>query len=77
MRSGQLAHLTGVSTDTLRHYERLGQFSETDRGARIRLATSSPETTDAVQTIREVSGCASNRNGQYGPIFRVYNRRQL
>lgn len=23
MRSGQLAHLTGVSTDTLRHYERL------------------------------------------------------
>ena len=24
MRSGQLAHLTGVSTDTLRHYEGLG-----------------------------------------------------
>lgn len=24
MRSGQLAHLTRVSTDTLRHYERLG-----------------------------------------------------
>jgi DNA-binding transcriptional MerR regulator len=24
MRSGQLAYLTGVSTDTLRHYERLG-----------------------------------------------------
>jgi DNA-binding transcriptional MerR regulator len=24
MRSGQLTHLTGVSTDTLRHYERLG-----------------------------------------------------
>ena len=24
MRSGRLAHLTGVSTDTLRHYERLG-----------------------------------------------------
>ena len=24
MRSGQLAHLTGLSTDTLRHYERLG-----------------------------------------------------
>ena len=24
MRSGQLAHLAGVSTDTLRHYERLG-----------------------------------------------------
>jgi DNA-binding transcriptional MerR regulator len=24
MRSGQLAHLTGVSTDTLRNYERLG-----------------------------------------------------
>lgn len=23
MRSGELAHLTGVSTDTLRHYERL------------------------------------------------------
>jgi len=27
MRSGQLAHLTGVSTDTLRHYERLGLLS--------------------------------------------------
>ena len=24
MRSGQLVHLTGVSTDTLRRYERLG-----------------------------------------------------
>jgi DNA-binding transcriptional MerR regulator len=24
MRSGQLANLTGLSTDTLRHYERLG-----------------------------------------------------
>ena len=24
MHSGQLAHLTGVSTDTLHHYERLG-----------------------------------------------------
>jgi DNA-binding transcriptional MerR regulator len=24
MHSGQLAHLTGVSTDALRHYERLG-----------------------------------------------------
>jgi len=24
MHSGQLAHLTGVSTDTLRQYERLG-----------------------------------------------------
>lgn len=24
MRSGQLAHLSVVSTDTLRHYERLG-----------------------------------------------------
>ena len=24
MRSGQLAHLTAVSADTLRHYERLG-----------------------------------------------------
>lgn len=24
MRSGQLARLTGVSTDTLQHYERLG-----------------------------------------------------
>jgi DNA-binding transcriptional MerR regulator len=24
MRSGQLAYLTGVSTDTLRHYERVG-----------------------------------------------------
>jgi len=28
MRSGELAHLTGVSTDTLRHYERLGLLPE-------------------------------------------------
>jgi len=33
MRSGQLAHLTGVSTDTLRHYERLGLLSPPQRTA--------------------------------------------
>lgn len=31
MRSGQLAHLTGVSTDTLRHYERLGLLPHPQR----------------------------------------------
>jgi DNA-binding transcriptional MerR regulator len=31
MRSGQLAHLTGVSTDTLRHYERLGVLATPQR----------------------------------------------
>ena len=33
MRSGQLAHLTGVSTDTLRHYERLGLLPRPQRAA--------------------------------------------
>jgi len=33
MRSGQLAHLTGVSTDTLRHYERLGLLPLPQRSA--------------------------------------------
>ena len=28
MRSGQIAHRTGVSTDTLRHYERLGLLAK-------------------------------------------------
>lgn len=33
MRSGQLAHITGVSTDTLRHYERLGLLPVPQRTA--------------------------------------------
>ena len=33
MRSGQLARLTGVSTDTLRHYERLGLLALPQRTA--------------------------------------------
>ena len=31
MRSGQLAHLTGVITDTLRHYERLRLLPQPQR----------------------------------------------
>jgi DNA-binding transcriptional MerR regulator len=31
MRSGELAHLAGVSTDTLRHYERLGLLAKPPR----------------------------------------------
>ena len=33
MRSGELARLTGVSTDTLRHYERLGLLPRPGRTA--------------------------------------------
>ncbi len=33
MRSGELARLTGVSTDALRHYERLGLLSRPSRTA--------------------------------------------
>ncbi|MDE2181380.1 MAG: MerR family DNA-binding transcriptional regulator, partial [candidate division NC10 bacterium] len=31
MRSGELARLTGISTDTLRHYERLGLLPKPPR----------------------------------------------
>ena len=31
LRSGELAHLTGVSSDTIRHYERLGILPESPR----------------------------------------------
>jgi DNA-binding transcriptional MerR regulator len=33
LRSGQLSHATGVSTDTLRHYERLGLLPRPPRNA--------------------------------------------
>ena len=33
MRSGELAHLSGVSADTIRHYERLGILPEVPRTA--------------------------------------------
>lgn len=51
MRSGELARLTGISTDTLRHYERLGLLSKpprTDGGYR----DYPPQTLDRVRVIR-------------------------
>jgi len=33
LRSGELAHLTGVSSDTIRHYERIGILTEAPRTA--------------------------------------------
>ena len=51
MQSGELARLTGVSTDTLRHYERLGLLSKpprTDAGYR----DYPPHSLDRVRLIR-------------------------
>jgi len=50
LRSGDLAKLTGVSTDTLRHYERIGVLARprrTDAGYRV-------YTTDAVKRVQLV-----------------------
>ena len=51
LRSGALAKLTGVSTDTLRHYERLGLLAKPPRtSAGYRLYP--PSTVDRVKLIR-------------------------
>ena len=51
LRSGALAKLTGVSTDTLRHYERLGLLAKPPRTtAGYRLYP--PSTLDRVKLIR-------------------------
>jgi hypothetical protein len=42
------AHPPGVATMTRLKEQIRYEFAETDRGARIRLVTSNPETTDAV-----------------------------
>ena len=48
-----------------------------ENGARFEGLLRSAEVTSGWLTIRELSGCGSNRNGQYGPFFRGYNRGNL
>ena len=54
MRSGQLARLTGVSTDTLRHYERLGILPPPQRTAG-NYREYSPASQQRVELIRRAS----------------------
>ncbi len=51
MRSGQLAHRTGVSTDTLRHYERLGLLPKPPRTT-SNYRSYAPESEQRVQLIQ-------------------------
>ena len=50
-RSGELARLSGVSPDTLRHYERIGVLPRPDRGANG-YRRYSPNALDRVQLVR-------------------------
>jgi DNA-binding transcriptional MerR regulator len=55
MRIGELARLCGVSTDTLRHYERCGVMPRPPR-TRAGYRTYSPEAVARVRTIRGALG---------------------
>lgn len=51
LRSGELAKLTGVSTDTLRHYERLGLLARPGR-TRAGYRLYAPEAVERVHLVR-------------------------
>lgn len=69
LRSGELAKRTGVSTDTLRHYERLGLLKHPPRtGAGYRLYPL--EAAERVQLIRRALSIGFTL-GELSPILRV------
>jgi len=80
LRSGELARLTGVSADTLRHYERLGILptsQRTNRGYRI-FPPSSVERVQLAQravqlgfSLKELSEILRNRDSGGIPCHRV------
>jgi DNA-binding transcriptional MerR regulator len=82
LRSGELARLTGVSADTLRHYERLGILPTSQRtngGYRI-FPTSAVEPVQLAQralqlgfSLKELSEILRNRDGGGVPCQRVLN----
>jgi DNA-binding transcriptional MerR regulator len=80
LRTGELAHLTGVSADTLRHYERIGILPPSQRtsgGYRI-FASSSVERVHLVQralqlgfSLKELSEILRVRDDGGVPCHRV------
>jgi DNA-binding transcriptional MerR regulator len=61
LRSGEVAKLTGVSTDTLRHYERLRVLPRPPRTA-AGYRQYSPEAVDRVRLIRRALGLGFSLN---------------
>ena len=82
LRSGELARLTGVSADTLRHYERLGILPKSQRtsgGYRI-FPTAAVERVQLAQralqlgfSLKELSEILRNRDSGGVPCHRVLN----
>jgi DNA-binding transcriptional MerR regulator len=82
LRSGELARLTGVSADTLRHYERLGVLPTSQRtngGYRI-FPASAVERVQLAQralqlgfSLKELSEILRNRDSGGVPCHRVLN----
>jgi MerR family copper efflux transcriptional regulator len=82
LRSGELASLTGVSADTLRHYERLGILptsQRTDGGYRI-FSASAVQRVQLAQralqlgfSLNELSGILRTRDNGGVPCHRVLN----
>ena len=70
LRSGELAKLTGVSTDTLRHYERLGVLPRPARTA-AGYRQYAPAAVDRVRTVRGAIAVGFSLNeGEAGKIDR-------
>jgi DNA-binding transcriptional MerR regulator len=72
LRSGELARATGVSSDTLRHYERLSLLSKPPRSASGYRAYP-PEALDRVRLIRNALA-AGFHLGELAKILRVRDR---
>lgn len=71
-RSGELARLCGVSTDTLRHYERLGLI-ERPRRSMNQYREYAPETPDRVRVIQAALSIGFTLK-ELSRIFRVRDR---
>lgn len=72
IRSGELAKLTGVSTDTLRHYEKLGLLSRPHR-SRNGYREYSQDSIDRVHLVRSAL-CAGFTLSELVKILKVRDR---
>ena len=72
MRSGELAHLAGVSTDTLRHYESLGLLPAPGRTAG-NYREYSPQSVERVRLIRNALAMGFSLK-ELGAIIQVRER---